>query len=109
MQAPDAVRALSALAQDSRLAVFRALVRAGPDGLAAGEIARRLGIAPSTLSSHLTLLDQAGLVSVRRDGRSMIYAARFQAMSALIAFLVEDCCGGAAEVCLPVPACAVEA
>ena len=101
MDARDAVRALSALAQDSRLAVFRALVRAGPDGMAAGEIARRLDIAPSTLSSHLTLLEQAGLVGARREGRSMIYAARFAAMSALLDFLIEDCCGGASEVCGP--------
>ena len=101
-----AVESLSALAHEGRLKVFRLLVSAGPTGLAAGEIARRLGTPPNTLSANLSLLAHAGLVQSRRDGRSIIYAARFDRMGALMGYLAEDCCGGAAEVCAPVAAAA---
>jgi ArsR family transcriptional regulator len=101
MQMTDAIRRLSALAQDSRLAVFRLLMKAGPGGLAAGEVARRLEIAPNTLSAQLLVLSNAGLVRARRDGRSIIYSVDFEAMSGLLLFLTEDCCGGRAEVCAP--------
>ena len=102
METSAAVESLSALAHEGRLKVFRMLVTAGPDGLAAGEIARRLGTPPNTLSTNLALLTHAGLAQSRRDGRSIIYSARFDRMGALMAFLAEDCCGGAAEVCAPV-------
>ena len=101
MKMPDAIKKLSALSQESRLEVFRLLVKAGPDGLAAGEIARKLKIAPNTMSAQLLLLSNAGLIHARREGRSIIYAADFEAMSALLLFLTEDCCGGKAEICAP--------
>ncbi len=88
----EAVRALAALAQDSRLATFRLLVEAGPSGLPAGTIARRLGIPANTLSFHLAQLAQAGLVGARREGRAMIYAADYAAMERLMGFLTENCC-----------------
>src|SRR5476651_2756341 len=101
METPAAVAALSALAQDSRLAVFRLLVKAGPDGLAAGEIARKTATAPNTMSAQLLVLSNAGLVRARRDGRSIIYAVDFEAMGALLLFLTKDCCGGRSEICAP--------
>jgi ArsR family transcriptional regulator, arsenate/arsenite/antimonite-responsive transcriptional repressor len=100
MEKSTAVSALAALAQDNRLDVFRLLVEAGPDGLPAGEVASALGLAPNTLTFHFDRLRVAGLVTVRREGRSMIYAARFEAMNALIAFLTENCCGRVTE-CAP--------
>src|ERR1700761_6110274 len=106
MDTQDAVKRLSALAQDSRLDVFRLLVKAGPDGLAAGEIARKLKTAPNTMSAQLLVLSNAGLIRARRDGRSIIYAVDFDAMSGLLVFLTEDCCGGRAEVCAPLAAVA---
>jgi DNA-binding transcriptional ArsR family regulator len=99
MEKTDAVAALAALAQDNRLDVFRLLVAAGPEGLPAGEIATALGLAPNTLSFHFDRLRQATLVTVRREGRSMIYAARYDAMNALIGYLTENCCRGAPEAC----------
>ena len=105
MEKIDAVAALAALAQDSRLDVFRLLVQAGPEGMPAGEIAASLKLAPNTLTFHFDRLRGAGLVTVRRDGRSMIYAARFDTMNALLAFLTENCCQGAPEACAPVAAC----
>jgi len=101
MEKTDAVAALAALAQDSRLDVFRLLVRAGPDGLPAGQVAARLKLAPNTLTFHFDRLRVAGLVSVRRNGRSMIYAARFEAMNGLLGYLTENCCEGAAETRAP--------
>jgi ArsR family transcriptional regulator, arsenate/arsenite/antimonite-responsive transcriptional repressor len=101
MQLPTAVEALSALAHASRLAVFRLLVRAGPDGMPAGEIAREIGALPNTLSTHLTILGHAGLIQSRREGRSVIYSADYQGMRALLGFLMEDCCGGRPEICAP--------
>jgi DNA-binding transcriptional ArsR family regulator len=98
---PIAVDALSALAHGSRLAVFRLLVRAGPEGVPAGEIAREVGVVPSTLSSHLTILSHAGLIRSRRDGRSMIYSADYDRMRDLLGFLVDYCCGGRPEICSP--------
>jgi DNA-binding transcriptional ArsR family regulator len=89
------VRALGALAHESRLAIFRTLVVAGPDGIAAGEIAQQVGLAPSSLSFHLKDLSHAGLVSSRQDGRFVFYSADFEAMTGLIGFLTESCCAGA--------------
>jgi DNA-binding transcriptional ArsR family regulator len=106
METETAVKSLSALAQDARLEVFRLLVKAGPDGLAAGEIARRLETAANTMSAQLLILSNAGLIRARRDGRSIIYAVDFDAMSGLLVFLTEDCCGGRAEVCAPLAAIA---
>jgi len=101
MEKSNAVAALAALAQDNRLDVYRLLVQAGPDGLPAGQVAAALKLAPNTLTFHFDRLRGAGLVSVRRDGRSMIYAARFDTMNALLAYLTENCCKGALETCLP--------
>ena len=91
----DAVAALAALAQDNRLDVFRLLVQAGPEGMPAGAIASALDLPPNTLTFHFDRLRMAGLVTARREGRSMIYAAQFERMNALLAFLAENCCGGA--------------
>jgi DNA-binding transcriptional ArsR family regulator len=108
MEKIDAVTALAALAQDNRLDVFRLLVKAGPDGMAAGEIAETLGLAPNTLTFHFDRLRAAALVTVRRDGRSMIYAARYDTMNTLLGFLTENCCQGSGdgrvEACPP-PRC----
>jgi len=105
MKKTDALAALAALAQDNRLDVFRALVQAGPEGLPAGQVAAMLAIAPNTLTFHFDRLRSAGLVTVRRDGRSMIYAARFATMNALLEFLTENCCGGAPATCAPAAVC----
>jgi ArsR family transcriptional regulator, arsenate/arsenite/antimonite-responsive transcriptional repressor len=101
MEKTNAITALAALAQDNRLEAFRALVQAGPEGMPAGEVAARLGLPPNTLSFHFDRLRQAGLITVRREGRSMIYAARFDTMNALIGYLTENCCGGASDLCAP--------
>jgi ArsR family transcriptional regulator len=101
METSSAVIALSALAQENRLDVFRLLVQAGPDGMAAGDVAERLEIAPATLSFHLAQLRQAGLLTMRRDGRSLIYSANYDGMNALMAFLTENCCRGAAPCAVP--------
>lgn len=93
--ADTVVRALGALAQEHRLAAFRLLVEAGPTGLAAGDIAARLGLPPSSMSFHLAQLSHAGLVSQRRQGRSIRYAADFAAMAGLMDYLTANCCGGA--------------
>ncbi|MDB5706706.1 MAG: transcriptional regulator [Sphingomonas bacterium] len=103
MQLPVAVEALSALAHGSRLAVFRLLVRAGAEGMPAGEIAREIGALPNTLSTHLTILGHAGLIRSRRDGRSVIYSADYDGMRDLLGFLIEDCCAGRPEICAPLP------
>jgi len=99
----EAVAALAALAQDNRLDVFRLLVEAGPEGMPAGAVASALDLAPNTLTFHFDRLRAAGLVTVRRDGRSMIYAARFETMNALLSYLTENCCGGAP--CAPAVEC----
>jgi len=100
MEKLDAVTALAALAQENRLEAYRLLVQAGPEGLLAGEVAAALGLPPNTLTFHFDRLREAELVTVRRQGRSMIYAARFDTMNALIAYLTENCCHGAAT-CAP--------
>ena len=94
MEASAVVRALGALAQDHRLAVYRLLVQAGPEGLPAGHLADALGVPPSSMSFHLAQLANAGLVGQRRQSRSIIYSADFAAMNALMAYLTENCCGG---------------
>lgn len=101
MEIAAAVQKLNALSQETRLAVFRLLVKAGPDGLPAGEVARTLGVPANTLSAQLALLAGAGLVTRRRDGRSIIYAADYDGMSGLLVWLMEDCCQGRPEVCAP--------
>lgn len=92
---------LAALAQDNRLDVFRLLVEVGPEGMAAGHIAASLHLPPNTLSFHLDRLRDAGLVTASRDGRSMIYAARFEAMNSLVSYLTDHCCQGRPELCKP--------
>lgn len=99
MKAPDAVSLLSALAHEARLSIFRLLVSRG--ALPAGDIAQVLDMPPSTLSFHLKDLRMAGLVESRRNGRQVIYTANFQALTALVSFLAEDCCAGRPELCLP--------
>jgi ArsR family transcriptional regulator len=101
MELDIAITRLSAIAQEARLGIFRLLVKAGHEGLAAGDIARTLGIAANTLSAQLLTLSNAGLVRARREGRSIIYAINFEAMRDLLVFLTEDCCGGRAEMCAP--------
>jgi ArsR family transcriptional regulator len=101
MDISRAVTGLSALAHDGRMAIFRLLVKAGPDGMAAGDIARKLKTQPNTMSAQLLLLSNAGLISARRDGRSIFYAVDFEAMSSLLVFLTEDCCRGRPEICAP--------
>lgn len=101
MDSNQAVHALGALAHDTRLALFRMLVERGPDGLSAGVIAERLEIPPSSLTFHVQHLHRAGLISQRRLGRQLIYAADFSAMNGLIGFLTENCCGRGSNACLP--------
>ena len=96
----DAVQALGALAHEHRLAIYRLLVERGPDGLAAGVIAERLGIAPSSLTFHLQHLQRAGLIDQKRMSRQLIYAADFERMSALVGFLTENCCGLGQAACV---------
>lgn len=105
MEMKDAVSALGALAHDTRLKAFRLLVQAGPAGLAAGDLATRLDVPPPTLSFHLRDLSEAGLAVATREGRTIRYAADFEAMNALMGFLTENCCGGRPELCAPA-ACA---
>jgi ArsR family transcriptional regulator, arsenate/arsenite/antimonite-responsive transcriptional repressor len=105
-----AVTALGALAQGTRLATFRLLVRHEPDGLAAGEVARQLDIPQNTMSTHLAILARAGLITAERHSRSVVYRANLDALRALTLFLVKDCCEGRAELCAPlldelVPCC----
>lgn len=99
LDSENAVIALAALAQDTRLAVFRLLVRAGPEGMIAGDIAQAVGATPSTLSHHLGLLERAGLATSRRSGRKLFYAADCPGTRGLLAFLVEDCCQGNPDLC----------
>ena len=99
----DRINALAALAQESRLAVFRLLVQLGPEGLAATKIGEQLGIAPSSMSFHLKELTYANLITARHEGRFVIYSANFDTMNSLIGFLTENCCGG--NVCSPNGVC----
>jgi len=101
MDTSTALTALSALAQDSRLKVFRLLIRAGAQGMAAGDIARALHVPHNTLSSQLAILSRAKLVQARKEGRSVIYTVDLQGTRALLFFLVEDCCQGEPSVCAP--------
>jgi DNA-binding transcriptional ArsR family regulator len=103
MEKTDVIAALAALAQDTRLDVFRLLVQAGRDGLPAGRIGERLNLPSATLSFHLNQLRHAGLVAFRREGRSLIYAAEYPAMNALLAYLTENCCQGDTAGCGPGP------
>lgn len=104
MDTRQVLAALAALAQESRLAAFRLLVQAGPDGLAASKIAEHLDMAPSSLSFHLKELAHAGLIAARQDGRYVIYSASFDTMNGLLAFLTENCCGGV-PCCPPSTTC----
>lgn len=101
MEINDSIKAFSALAQNSRLEVFRLLVRRAPEGLPAGEIARRLNVPHNTLSSHLSILKSAHLIASVRQGRSVVYSADFPGVRDLIAFLLQDCCQGRPEACGP--------
>lgn len=101
MDVSGAVDALGALAQESRLKVFRLLVRAGPDGMAAGDIARKLAVPHNTMSSHLAILARAHLVQSRKESRSVIYAIDLVGTRELLSFLVEDCCRGKPDTCVP--------
>jgi len=100
MESKTAVASLAALAQDARLAIFRLLVQKGPEGLCVGDIAAKFGMAPATLSFHLKELTSAGLLVARQEGRFIYYAPDFEEMSALVSYLMENCCGG--ETCAPV-------
>lgn len=102
MDKKSALAALAALGQDTRLEVFRLLVRAGAEGVPAGEIALRLGTVQNTTSAHLKVLDHAGLVRTERDGRVVRYVADMTGFRDLLAFLMEDCCNGSPELCRPV-------
>jgi ArsR family transcriptional regulator, arsenate/arsenite/antimonite-responsive transcriptional repressor len=102
MDTTAAIGSLSALAQETRLGIFRMLVEAGAQGLAAGTIAGRLGIPASSLSFHLAELNRAGLIAQRRESRSLIYSANYGAMNALVGYLTENCCGGNPAACAPV-------
>jgi ArsR family transcriptional regulator len=102
MNSKRAIAALSALAQETRLAIFRLLVERGPGGSAAGEIAGKLGLPASSLSFHLAQLSHAGLIVQRRQSRSLIYSVDFAAMNTLMGFLTENCCEGNAALCPPV-------
>jgi ArsR family transcriptional regulator len=107
MNATHAVSALGALAQEHRLALFRLLVQAGREGMAAGAIAGALGVPNSSLSFHLAQLNRAGLIRQERRSRSLIYSADYDAMNALLGYLMENCCGGAS--CVPEAACGADA
>lgn len=101
MKPAQVVKALAALAQPTRLAIFRLLVSAGPEGMAAGAIAKKLKVSPATLSFHFRTLSHAGLVESRQDGRFVYYAANFTVMNGMVDYLTENCCGGNAEMCKP--------
>jgi ArsR family transcriptional regulator, arsenate/arsenite/antimonite-responsive transcriptional repressor len=96
MRPDQVITALGALAQEHRLAAFRLLVQAGPEGLAAGSLAVTIGVSPSAMSFHLAQLSHAGLIAQRREGRSIIYSANYAAMTGLLGYLTENCCAGAA-------------
>jgi DNA-binding transcriptional ArsR family regulator len=105
MESEQVILAFAALAQSTRLGVFRLLVKHEPDGLAAGEIARALAVPQNTMSAHLAILARAGLVISERQSRSIIYRADLVTFQNLTSFMVEDCCGGRADQCAPVAAC----
>lgn len=101
MDADQAILAFSALAQTTRLEVFRLLTEHEPDGLPAGEVARRMGVPHNTMSAHLAILSRAGLIKSERQSRSIVYRARLEAVRRLAGFLVQGCCGGRPELCAP--------
>ena len=105
MESEQAILALAALAQSTRLGVFRLLVKHEPDGLAAGDIAKAFAIPQNTMSAHLAILGRAGLVMSERKSRSIIYRANLARFQDLTSFLVEDCCGGRGNLCAPIAAC----
>jgi ArsR family transcriptional regulator, arsenate/arsenite/antimonite-responsive transcriptional repressor len=105
MESEQAILALAALAQSTRLGVFRLLVKYEPAGLAAGDIAKAIAIPQNTMSAHLAILARAGLVISERKSRSIIYRANLATFQDLTSFMVEDCCGGRANICEPVAAC----
>jgi ArsR family transcriptional regulator, arsenate/arsenite/antimonite-responsive transcriptional repressor len=105
MEQEQAILALAALAQSTRLSVFRLLVKHEPEGLAAGDIAKALAVPQNTMSAHLAVLARAGLVISERKSRSIIYRADLVTLQELMSFMVEDCCGGRAEFCAPLPSC----
>jgi DNA-binding transcriptional ArsR family regulator len=102
MHEGQALAGFAALSQETRLRIVRRLVRAGPDGIAAGELADSLGVSPSNMSFHLKELERAGMIVPRREARSIIYAADYEVLRGLIQFLMKDCCGGHPEICAPV-------
>lgn len=109
MEERQALASFGALSQETRLQIVRMLVVAGPDGMSAGSIAERLEVSPSNVSFHLKELDRAGLIAQQREARSIIYTANYEALSGLVRFLMEDCCSGHPEVCVPAaaaPCCA---
>jgi ArsR family transcriptional regulator, arsenate/arsenite/antimonite-responsive transcriptional repressor len=101
MESEDAILALAALAQSTRLDVFRLLVKHEPEGLAAGDIARALAVPQNTMSSHLSILSRAGLISAQRFSRSIVYRADLARLQAIVLFMLRDCCGGRSEICAP--------
>ncbi len=101
MESEDAILALAALAQSTRLEVFRLLVKHEPDGLAAGDIAGTLAVPQNTMSSHLSILSRAGLVSAQRFSRSIVYRAELKRFQAVVLFMLKDCCDGRPEICAP--------
>jgi DNA-binding transcriptional ArsR family regulator len=105
MESEQAILALAALAQSTRMGVFKLLVKYEPEGLAAGEIAREFAVPQNTMSAHLAILARADLVTSARQSRSIIYRANLGAFRALTLFMVEDCCGGRAELCAPAAVC----
>jgi DNA-binding transcriptional ArsR family regulator len=101
MESEQAISAFAALAQPTRLDVFRLLMEHEPDGLPAGEVARQMDVPHNTMSTHLAILTRAGLIEAERQSRSIIYRAKLDAVRALAGFLVKDCCGGRPEICAP--------
>jgi ArsR family transcriptional regulator len=101
MKESQALLAMAALSQETRLRIVRRLVRAGPKGVAAGVLAEGLGISPSNMSFHLKELDRSGLIDARREARSIFYFAKYETLNGLIRFLMEDCCNGRPEICTP--------
>lgn len=99
MKPDQVVKALSALAQPTRLAIYRLLVARGPEGMAAGQVAEKLRVSPATLSFHFRALSHAGLLNSRQDGRFVYYAANFAVMNGMVEYLTENCCGGNADAC----------
>ncbi|MBY0577340.1 MAG: metalloregulator ArsR/SmtB family transcription factor [Gallionellaceae bacterium] len=99
MKPAQVVKALAALAQPTRLALYRLLVSCGPEGMAAGQIAEKLKVSPATMSFHFKTLSHAGLIESRQDGRFVFYSANFEVMNGMVDYLTENCCGGNAEAC----------